>query len=105
MIHVIGTLVVAPYAALALGFLAIGRLAGSSDLWDLFDRMVQAAAWFMPWGALGFVTLFIVVAGLGAVADTRAIGRRALFALSVAVLGILVLYRPSAITAWPHMVE
>jgi hypothetical protein len=90
VLHVLGTLLVAPYVALAIILLAFGHATSRGSLWGFIDALANHVAWMIPWGILGFGVGIIVVAGLGMARRTRAFAAALLCALAVASPVILV---------------
>ena len=90
VLHVLATVVLAPYAGLAAAFVLMGHAIAQGDLWSVFDMALMHAAWIIPWGMLAFALALVAVAVLGAVPRTRAAGAAILAALAAASLVVLV---------------
>lgn len=97
LLHLVATAIVAPYAALALAFLIVGRVAASKGLWAILDTVVTIASWVIPWGVLAFVLLFAAIGAMGFFAQTRLAAAAALLALGAASLGVLLFYGAGSI--------
>lgn len=96
-LHVLSTMIVAPYVVLALGFLLAGRMIASGSIWQALDLMLSAFLWLVPWGAIGFMLATVALAGLGVAAGYRRIASAILAAVAVATLLVLILMP----TRWP----
>ena len=51
--HLLCTLVLLPYLALAAWFLIIGDVAAAGSLASVLMTLLSHALWLMPWGLLG----------------------------------------------------
>jgi len=89
LLHVLATLVVAPYAALAVGFLAVGRVAASKGLWEILDVVFQSFVALMSWGIYAFAAVILLIAATGCISAARVAASIALAAL--AGLSLLIL--------------
>ena len=90
ILHVLATLLIAPYAALAIVLLVFGHATAQRSLWGFIDTLFLHAAWIIPWGILGFGTGILVLAGLGIKRSTRTLASALLCALAIASPVILV---------------
>lgn len=97
VLHALATLVVAPYAVLAFGFLLAGRAITSGSIWQALDLLLTAFIWLVPWGAIGFVLATLAIAGLGFADSCRRIAAAILAVVAIATLMVLVLMP----TQWP----
>lgn len=91
-LHVLSTLVVAPYAALAVGFLMIGRMASQRGLWDALDALLVDLNRVLSWGVFVFALVFLAIAGLGIFdrhARTASAALALVAAISLAILLVL----------------
>ena len=93
-IHLLATLIVIPYALLAGGFLLLGHAIGEGSILVFFDRLLNQAAWLVPWGIAGIGMGFLALAALGLVSRTRAVG--GLLLALVASLSIVLIVSLSA---------
>ena len=91
--HVLATLVLAPYVALAVGFLLLGHAiargtAGGTGgfLLALLDIFI----WMVPWGVLALVTALLLVGAMFFSPGTRVAASAALAGIAVATLGVLI---------------
>ena len=99
LLHVLATLVVAPYAALAVGFLAIGRVAASKGLWEILDAVLQSFIAIMSWGIYAFAAVVVAIAATGCISATRVAASAALAALAGLSLLILLFHRTTTVDA------
>ena len=99
LLHVLATLVVAPYAALAVGFLAIGRVAASKGLWEILDAVLQSFIAIMSWGIYAFAAIVVAVAAMGCFDRTRTAASAVLAALAGVSLLILLFHRTTPVEA------
>jgi hypothetical protein len=90
VLHVVATLVLAPYVALAIVFLAFGHATSRGSLFGFLDTLLQHALWIFPWGIIGFAVAILGIAALGVIKSTRAFAAALLCALAVASPVILV---------------
>ena len=49
-LHVLATLLLAPYVALAILLLAFGHATSRGSLWGFLDAVLNHALWIIPWG-------------------------------------------------------
>ncbi|HET9337666.1 MAG TPA: hypothetical protein VFQ55_01580 [Casimicrobiaceae bacterium] len=89
-LHVLATLVVAPYAAIAAMLLVVGHSIAQGELWSVVDTLLMHALWILWGGAIAFVLAIVAIAVLGALPRTRALGATILAALAALSLGVLV---------------
>jgi hypothetical protein len=89
-LHVLATLVVAPYVALAILLLAFGHATSQGSLWGFIDTLARHVHWMIPWGIIGFAIGVLVLAGLGVARSHRVLASALLCALAVASPLILV---------------
>lgn len=99
LLHVLATLVVAPYAALAVGFLAIGRVASSKGIWEILDAVLQSFIAIMSWGIYAFAAVVVAIAVTGCISASRVAASAALTALAGLSLLILLFYRATPVDA------
>jgi hypothetical protein len=99
VLHVLATLLLAPYVALAIILLAFGHATSRGSLWGFIDALANHALWIIPWGIIGFVVGIVVVAGLGVARRTRVLAAALLCALAVASPIILVAVSGSRLDA------
>lgn len=90
VLHVLATIVLAPYAGLAAAFLLMGHAIAQGGLWPVLDMALQHAGWIIPWGMLAFALALVALAVLGAVSRTRAAGAAILAALAAVSLAVIV---------------
>jgi hypothetical protein len=72
--HLLATLVLVPYLALALGFVLLGQAISGGTLLSFFLALVAQAAWLIPWGFLAIFAALAGVAALGLSARLRWLG-------------------------------
>jgi hypothetical protein len=90
ILHVLATLLIAPYVALAIVLLAFGHATSQGSLWGFIDTLFLHVMWILPWGMLGFGAGILVLAGLGIKHSTRTLAAALLCALAIASPVILV---------------
>ena len=91
-LHIVCTIVLLPYTALAIAFALIGQMAASKSLGALLWTLLTQIEWIIPWGFLAFVAAFVAIAALGLVARLRWLGHLCLFVLAmVSLLAIMLL--------------
>ena len=98
-LHVLATLVLAPYVALAIVFLVFGHATSRGSLPGFFDTLLQHALWIIPWGIIGFGIAILALASLGVVRETRTFAAALLCALAVVSPVILVAVSGSRLDA------
>ena len=98
-LHVLATLLVAPYVALAILFLVIGHVTSRGSLWGFIDALLNHALWIVPWGIIGFAVGVIGISALGIIRETRAFAAALLCALAVAAPAVLVAISGSRLDA------
>ena len=84
------TLVVAPYLALATGFLLLGHAISRGTLGGFLLALLDIFLWMVPWGLLALVTLLVLVAALFFRRRTRALASAALAGIAAASLAVIV---------------
>ena len=89
-LHVLSTLVVVPYALLAVAFLLLGKAIARGSLAGLLSSLFWDALWIIPWGVISAVGVVAIVAVLGAFPGSRWLGALSLCALSLGSLIVLV---------------
>lgn len=99
LLHVLATLLVAPYAALAVFFLAVGRVASTKGLWEILDAALLSFNAIMSWGIYTFAAVVVAVAAMGCFDRTRAAASAALAALAGVSLLILLFHRTTPVEA------
>ena len=98
-LHVLATLLLAPYVALAILLLAFGYATSQGSLWGFIDALARQALWILPWGIIGFGIAVLALAGLGIARGTRTLAAALLCALAVASPIILVAVSGSRLDA------
>jgi hypothetical protein len=93
--HVVATLMLLPYIALAAGFVLLGQVAAGKSLPSLFATLLAQALWLMPWGLIGLAAVICVVAALGFSVRLRWLGGCCLCAIAAACL-IVIIVTPTA---------
>jgi type IV secretory pathway VirB2 component (pilin) len=99
VLHVLATLLLAPYVALAILLLAFGHATSQGSLWGFIDTLLNHVLWIVPFGILGFGVAVIVIAALGIARRTRAFAGALLCALGVVSPIILVAVTGSRLDA------
>lgn len=98
--HILATLVVAPYVALAVGFLLLGHAISrgtSGRTGGFLLALLDIFVWMVPWGVLTFVTTMLLVGAMYFSPGTRVAASGALVGISIATLVVLV----AVPTGWP----
>ena len=67
LIHLLASILVVPYLALAGLFLLIGEVARTKNLFALLDVALEHALWILGWGIYLLPLLWLVLAASGAV--------------------------------------
>jgi hypothetical protein len=99
LLHVLATLVVAPYAALAVFFLEVGRVASTRGLWEILDTALLSFNAILSWGIYAFAAIVVAVAAMGCFDRTRTAASAALAALAGVSLLILLFHRTTPVAA------
>jgi len=99
ILHVLATLLIAPYVALAIILLAFGHATAQGSLWGFIDTLARHVAWILPWGILGFAAGILVLSGLGIRRRTRTLASALLCAFAIASPVILVVVSGSRLDA------
>lgn len=97
LLHVLATLTVIPYGALAVLFVLIGRVASTKGLWAVLDAVVQSFNWVMSVGLVAFAVIIATVSVLGCFTQTRLAASIALLALAGISLLVLLFHRDSTV--------
>jgi hypothetical protein len=95
ILHILATLLVVPYAILAVGFLIIGKVASSRGPLNLLQSLIDIFALLVPWGAIAFFLAFLCIVSLPFFQVTRPVSPAALVVVAGFSLAILLFYRPS----------
>lgn len=95
VLHILATLVVFPYAVLAVGFLFVGKVASSRGPLSLLQSLFDIFVLIVPWGAIGFLLAFLCVACLTFFQVKGQVPASALAGISGLSLVIVMFYRPS----------
>jgi hypothetical protein len=96
-LHLLCTIILLPYLALAVWFLILGDAIASGSLASFLTTLLSHALWLMPWGLLGFTVGIVIVAALGMIEGMRWLGGLCLFVLAGSCLVIVIAGNPSAI--------
>ena len=99
VLHVVATLLLAPYVALAIVLAVFGHATSRGSLWGFIDTLANHVNWIIPWGILGFGVAIVVIAGLGIARRTRAFAAALLCALAVASPVVIVAVSGSRLDA------
>lgn len=97
--HLLCTLVLLPYLALAAWFLILGDAIAGGTLASFLGTLLSHALWLFPWGLLGIAAGIVTVAALGMIEGVRWLGGLCLFVLAGGCLVIVIAGNPSAIGA------
>lgn len=74
ILHLIATLVLAPYLLLAAAFVVLGGAIATGSLGGFLAALLAFALWLVPWGALGAIVALLVLLALGINERTRWLG-------------------------------
>ena len=99
VLHVLATLLLAPYLALAILLLAFGHATSRGSLWGFLDALLNHVLWIIPWGVIGLAVAVVVIAGLGIARRTRLFAAALLCALAAVSPIILVAVSGSRLDA------
>ncbi|MCT0224866.1 hypothetical protein [Synechococcus sp. CS-1328] len=91
LLHVIGSVVVVPYVALALFFLAVGEAARTKGLFALFDIAWRNLDWFVGWGLYAVPVLWICLVATGFVPELQRASSLCLCLLAVTSFLVVVI--------------
>lgn len=89
-LHVLATLATVPYLLLAAAFAIGGQTIGAGSVWNALAVLLAHFLWIVPWGAVGFAVVLVVVAVLGAYPPTRRLGGALLALLAGIALAVIV---------------
>jgi len=89
-IHLLCTLALLPYLALAAWFLILGDAIATGSLISLLGTLLSHALWLIPWGLLGITAGIVGVVALGMIDGVRWLGGLCLFVLAGACLVIVI---------------
>src|SRR5262245_26260559 len=98
-LHVLATITLAPYFALAAGFLLLGQAIGSGSLWSFFETLLVQATWLIPWGVIAVAAFFLVLAALGLHSRSRPIAALILCLTALGSIGVLLVMDRSPLDA------
>lgn len=91
VLHLLATLVVVPYLALAGAFVLLGRIIAAGSLPSIILALLEQALWLIPWGLLGVLVILIVLIALGFSERLRWLGAFCLFAIAAACIVVIAL--------------
>jgi hypothetical protein len=86
LLHLLATLVVLPYLALAGAFVLLGRIIAAGSLPSIILALLEQVLWLIPWGLLGVLGVLLVLIALGFSDRLRWLGASCLFAVAAACL-------------------
>jgi hypothetical protein len=89
LLHLLATLVVLPYVALAGAFVLLGGVIAGGSLFGMLRVLLAEALWLIPWGFLGCGLAIVVVIALGVGERTRWLGALCLFVIASACLVVI----------------
>lgn len=95
--HLLCTLVLLPYLALAAWFLILGDAIAGGSLASFLATLLAHALWLMPWGLLGLTAGIIGLATLGMIESVRWLGGLCLSVLAGGCLFIVIAGNRTAI--------
>jgi hypothetical protein len=96
VLHVAATLVLVPYVALALGFALLGHAIAAGSLPAMFLRVIDQAAWLVPWGLLAIVAGLFGVAVLGLIVRMRRVAGLCVALIGAGCLLLILLFPTTA---------
>jgi hypothetical protein len=86
LLHLLATLVVLPYLALAGALVLLGRIIVAGSLPSIILALLEQVLWLIPWGLLGVLGVLLVLIALGFSDRLRWLGASCLFAVAAACL-------------------
>lgn len=89
ILHLIATLVLLPYVALAGAFVLLGSAIAGGSLGAMLRILLAEALWLFPWGFLGCAAAIVVLIALGVGERLRWLGAACLFGLAAASLVVI----------------
>ena len=96
-LHVLGTIVLVPYVALAAGFALLGHAIASDSLGGFLGTLLSQALWLVPWGLIGSIVAVALVAALGLSARLRWLGGLCLCLIAAGCLTVVLVVTTSRI--------
>lgn len=96
-LHVLSTIVLLPYIALAFGFLFLSHAISSGSLFSFFETLLAQIAWLFPWGLLGFACAIALVIALGLIPRLRWLGGLCLCLIAASCLVVILTVTTSTI--------
>jgi len=88
-LHVLGTIVLVPYAALAAGFAMLDQAIARGSLGGFLVALLSHALWLIPWGLLGIIAAIALLATLGLSARLRWLGGACLGLIAASCVVVL----------------
>ena len=85
-LHVLATVVLLPYVALAAAFLLLGNVIAGGSLLSMLGRLLAHATWIIPWGIIGAACAIVAIALLGIIPGYHRLGGLVLGVLAVSSL-------------------
>ena len=89
-LHLLCTLVLLPYLALAAWFLILGDAIAGGSLASFFTALLGHALWLFPWGLLGIAAGIVGIVALGMIDGLRWLGGLCLFVLAGGCLLVVI---------------
>lgn len=86
VLHLLGTVIVIPYAMLAGWFAMVGEVARARGLWAILDAFLAQVNWLAGWGIYAIPLAFACLAAMGFIPRFRRLGAILLAVLSCASL-------------------
>src|ERR1700686_846005 len=97
ILHLLCTIMLLPYIALALWFLILGDAIAGGSLALFLDALLSQAAWMTPWAPIGIATGIVAVAALGLTDGLRWLGGLCFLVLATVCLVVFFVASKSAI--------
>jgi hypothetical protein len=96
-LYLLATVVLLPYVLLATGFILFGHILSGGTLLSLFDALLTAALWLIPWGVLALAIAFLALLALGLSDRLRWLGGLCLSAIACGCTATILLLSTTAI--------
>ena len=99
VLHILGAVLVLPYAGLAALFLLIDEVARAKGLLAMLDVLLDQFVWIVPWGALSAAVLWLALVVGGCIARLRQLAALCLGLLALGSLGVITRLQSSPLEA------
>lgn len=99
VLHILGAVLVLPYAGLAALFLMIDEAARAKGLLAVLGVLLDQFVWIVPWGALSAALLWLALVIGGCIARLRRLAALCLGLLALGSLGVITVLQSSPLEA------